>query len=41
MKNYKVLWSVIAILFLALTAIAYKLVQGDVSASEDNRIAVK
>ena len=40
MKNYKVLWSVIAILFLALTAIAYKLVQGDVSASEDNRIAV-
>ena len=40
MKNYKILWSVIALLLLALTIIAYKFVQGSVTPSEDNRIAV-
>jgi hypothetical protein len=39
-RNYKILWVVIAILLLVLNAIGYKLVQGDVSPSEDNRIAV-
>jgi hypothetical protein len=39
-KNYKVLWGIIAILLLALATITYKLVQGDVSLSEDNRVAV-
>ncbi len=40
MKNYKILWSVIALLLLVLTTIAYKLVQGSVAPSDDNRIAV-
>jgi hypothetical protein len=40
MKNFKILWSVIAILLLVLIAIAYKFVNGDISASEDDRIAV-
>ena len=40
MKNYKILWSVIALLLLVLTTIAYKLVQGSVTPSDDNRIAV-
>ncbi|OIQ98609.1 hypothetical protein GALL_194340 [mine drainage metagenome] len=40
MRNLKILWGVIALLLLALTTVGYKLVQGDVSPSEDNRIAV-
>ena len=40
MKNIKILWGVITILLLALSAIGYKLVQGDVSPSEDVRIAI-
>jgi len=40
MRNYKILWCVIALLLLALTTIAYKLVQGNVTPSDDNRIAV-
>lgn len=40
MRNYKILWGVIALLMLALTTIAYKLVQGNVTPSDDNSIAV-
>ena len=40
MRNYKILWGVIALLLLALTTIAYKLAQGSVTPSDDNRIAV-
>jgi KaiC/GvpD/RAD55 family RecA-like ATPase len=40
MKNIKILWGVIAILLFALSTIGYKLIQGDVAPSEDNRIAV-
>ncbi len=39
-KNYKILWSVIAILLLVLAMLGYKLVKGDVAASEDERVAV-
>lgn len=40
MRNFKILWGIIALLLLMLTAIGYKLVQGDVASSEDKRIAV-
>jgi hypothetical protein len=40
MKNLKILWAVITILLLALSMIGYKVVQGDVSPSEDERIAI-
>lgn len=41
MKNFKILWGLIIFLLLTLSGIGYKLVQGDVTASEDGRIAVK
>lgn len=40
MKNYKVLWAVIVVLLIAMTAIAYKFVRGSVTPSEDERTAV-
>jgi multidrug efflux pump subunit AcrB len=41
MKNYKLLWGIIALLLLVLTTIAYRLVSGSVVPSEDNRIALR
>ena len=41
MKNYKLLWAIIALLLLALAAIAYQLVSGSVAPSEDKRIALR
>jgi multidrug efflux pump subunit AcrB len=40
MKNFKILWGIITLLLLMLTAIGYKIVQGDVAPSDDERIAV-
>lgn len=40
MKNFKVLWGIIGVLLIALSAIGYKFVQGSVAPSEDERIAV-
>jgi hypothetical protein len=40
-KNFKILWGVIIFLLLSLAVIGYKLVQGDIAPSEDNRMAVK
>jgi hypothetical protein len=40
LRNFKILWVIIGLLLLILAAIGYKLVQGDVAPSEDNRIAV-
>jgi len=40
MKNLNVLWSAIIILLLALAMLGYKLVHGDVTPSEDERVAV-
>lgn len=40
MKNFKVLWIVIVLLVIALSAIGYKFLQGNVAPSEDSRIAV-
>lgn len=40
MKNFKVLWSIIGVLLIALSTIGYKFVQGSVAPSEDERTAV-
>ncbi len=40
MRNFRVLWSIIGALLIALSAIGYKFIQGNVTPSEDERIAV-
>ena len=40
MKNFKILWAVICTLLIVLIAIAYKFIQGSVTASDDERVAV-
>ena len=40
MKNVKILWCTIVFLLLILATIGYKLVQGNVAPSEDDRVAV-
>lgn len=40
MKNFKVLWMIIVVLSVALSAIGYKIVRGSVVPSEDERVAV-
>lgn len=40
MKNFKILWAIICTLLIVLIAVVYKIVQGSVAVSDDERVAV-